>query len=64
MAEGNPKKPTKPNNQLSNSDTSDEESINPMLKTSVEERHYGTIPDSTLATQAAFSHSRYKQTLL
>ena len=40
------------------SDTSDEEPINPILKTSVEERHYGTIPDSALATQAALSHSR------
>ena len=58
MAEGNPKKPTNPNNQLSDSDTSDEEPINPILKTSVEERHYGTIPGSALATQAAPSHSR------
>ena len=36
----------------------DEEPINPILKTSVEERHYGTIPGSALATQAALSHSR------
>ena len=47
-----------PNNQLSDSDTSDEEPINPILKTSVEERHYGTIPGSALATQTALSHSR------
>ena len=46
MAEGNPKKPNSPNKQLSDSDTSDEEPINPILKTSVEERHYGTIPGS------------------
>ena len=58
MAEGNPEKPTNPNNQLSDSDTSDEEPINPILKTSVEERHYGTIPGSAQATQAALSHSR------
>ena len=58
MATGNPKKPKNPNNQLSDSDISDEEPINPVLKTSVEERHYGTIPGSVLATQAALSHSR------
>ena len=48
----------KPKNQLSDSDTLDEELINPILKSSVEERHYGTIPDFALATQAALSHSR------
>ena len=58
MAEGNPEKPKSPNNQLSDSDTLDEEPINPILKTSLEERHYGTIPSLALATQAAFSHSR------
>ena len=58
MAEGNPEKPTTPNNQLSDSGTSDEEPINPSLKTSVEERHYGTIIGLVLATQAALSHSR------
>ena len=58
MAEGNPKKPKSPNKQLSDNDTSDEEPINPILKTSVEERHYGTIPSSALATQIALSHSR------
>ena len=58
MAEGNPKKPKNPNKQLSDSDTSDEEPINPILKTSVEEGHYGTIPSSALATQTALSHSR------
>ena len=58
MAEGKDEKLTNPNNQLSDSDTSDEEPINPILKTSVEERHYGTIPGSVLATQATLSHSR------
>ena len=57
MADGKDKKPTNPNKQLSESDTSDDEPINPKLKTSVEERHYGTIPGLTLATQAALSHS-------
>ena len=58
MAEGNPEKPQNPKKQLSDSDTSDEESINSIFKTSVEERHYGTILGSALATQAAHSHSR------
>ena len=40
--------------------TLDKEQINPILKTSIEERHYGTIPSSALATQAALSHSRAK----
>ena len=52
MAEGNPEKPK------SDSNNSDEEPINPILKTSVEKRHYGTIPGLALATQAALSHSR------
>ena len=58
MAEGNPKKPKGPTKQLSDTDTSDEEQINPVLKTSEEERHYRTIPGSALATQIALSHSR------
>ena len=58
MAEGKDEKPTNPNNQLSDSDTSDDKPINPKLKTSVEKRHYGTIPGSVLATQAAHCHSQ------
>ena len=58
MAEGKDEKPTNPNKQLSDSDTSDDEPINPKLKTSVEERHYGTIPGLVLATEEALSHSR------
>ena len=58
MTEGNPEKPKNPSNQLSDSDTSDEKPINPILKTSVEKRHYGTIPGFMLATQAALNHSR------
>ena len=58
MAEGNSKKPKSPNKQLSDNDTSDEEQINPIFKTSEEERLYGTIPGSVLATQIALSHSR------
>ena len=57
MAEEKDVKSTNPNRQLSDSNTSDEEPINPKLKTSIEERQYGTIPDSVLATQAALSHT-------
>ena len=60
-AQGNPKKPKNPNWQLSGSDTSDEEPINPILKTSVGERHYGTISSLALATQAALGHSRAQE---
>ena len=63
MAEGKDEKPTNPNNQLSDSDTLDEEPINPILKTSVEERHYGTIPGLVLATQAALIHSQAQENL-
>ena len=43
--------------QLSNSDTPDEE-VDPQLRTSEEERIYGMIRGSTQATQAALSHIR------
>ena len=43
--------------QLSNSDTLEEEA-DPRLRTSEEERQYGMIRGSTQATQAALSHSR------
>ena len=58
MAEGNPKSPKDPTKELSNSDTSEEEQVNPIYRTSEEERHYGTIHSSALATQIALSHSR------
>ena len=53
-------KDTKPNNQskyLSDSDSDDNE-IDPRLKTSIEERQYNTIPGSAIAIQIALSHSR------
>ena len=53
-------KDTKPNNQskyLSDSDSNDND-IDPRLKTSIEERQYNTIPGSAIATQIALSHSR------
>ena len=43
--------------QLSDSDTPDEEA-DPRFRTSEEERSYGMIRGSTQATQAALSHSR------
>ena len=58
MAERKDEKPINPNNQLIDSDTSNEEPISPILKTSVDERHYGTIPGWVPATQTALSHSR------
>ena len=58
MAEGNPKSPKSPTKELSDSDTSEEEQVNPILRTSEEERHYGTICGSVLPTQIALSHSR------
>ena len=46
-----------PSDQLSDSDTLDEEA-DPRLHNSEEERQYGMIKGSTQATQAALSHSR------
>ena len=46
-----------PSDQLSDSDTLDEEA-DPRLRKSEEERQYGMIRGSTQATQAALSHSR------
>ena len=46
-----------PRDQLTDSDTPDEEA-DPRLHTSEEERQYGTIKGSAQATQAALSHSR------
>ena len=54
------KKETKPNSQtkyLSDSDSDDNE-INPRLKTSIEERQYNTTPGLAIATHIALSYSR------
>ena len=48
--------------QLSDSDTPDEE-VYPQLRTSEEERIYGTIRGSAQATQAALSHTRAQSNL-
>ena len=57
MAEKKIPKINTPSDQLSDSNTPDEEA-DPWLRTSEEERQYGTIKGSAQATQAALSHSR------
>ena len=42
---------------ISDDDTSEDE-VDPQLKTTPEERQYGTIPGSAQVTQAALSHTR------
>ena len=48
---------------LSDSESSDEE-VNPYLRTSQEERVYGTMKGSTQATQAALLHTRVQSNLM
>ena len=43
---------------LTDSDSSDDNKVNPRFKTSVEERQYNTIPGSATATHVALSYSR------
>ena len=43
---------------LTDSDSSDNNEINPRFQTSVEERQYNTIPGSAIATHIALSYSR------
>ena len=57
MAEKQIPKINTPSDQLSDSNTPDEEA-DPWLRTSEEERQYGMIKGSAQATQAALSHSR------
>ena len=57
MEEKKVPKTTVQSDQLSNSDTPDEE-VDLQLRTSDEERTYGMIRGSTQATQAALSHTR------
>ena len=42
---------------LTDSDSSDDNEVNPRFKTSVEERQYNTIPGSAIATCIALSYS-------
>ena len=43
---------------ITDSDSSDDNEVNPRFKTSVEERQYNTIPGSDTATHIALSYSR------
>ena len=58
MAEGRPKSPKSPIKQLSDSETSEEEQVNPFHKTFEEERHYRTLRGSAIATEIALCHFR------
>ena len=62
MAEDKISKAKVQSEQLSDSETPDEEA-DPRLCTSEEERIYGTIRGSTQATQVALSHSRAQTNL-
>ena len=57
MAEKKAQKVKVQSDYLSDSDSPEEE-INPHLRTSQEERVYGTIKGSAQATQAVLSHTR------
>ena len=57
MAEEKKPKTKAQSDQLSDSDTPDQEA-DPQLRTSEEERSYGMIRGSAQATQVALSHSR------
>ena len=48
---------------ISDSDTSDKESLPLHFPTTDEKRHYNTVPGSALATKAAFNHSMAQENL-
>ena len=49
MAEKKQEEPTNSSKSLTDSDTSDDTEVNPIFKTSAEEREYDTIPGSATA---------------
>ena len=53
-------KPANQSKSLTDSDSSNDNKVNPRFKTSVEERQYNTIPGSVTATSIALSYSREK----
>ena len=57
MAEKKPEVVTNPSKSLTDSDTSDDNDNNPILRMTVEEWEYGTILGSAIATQIVISHS-------
>ena len=50
--------PASQSKSLTDSDSSDDNKVNPRFKMSVEERQYNTIPGSAIATHIAQSYSR------
>ena len=62
MAE-NKEEPANQSKSLTDSDSSDDITVNPRFKTSVEERQYNTIPGSATATHIALSYSRVQANL-
>ena len=50
--------PVSQSKSLTDSDSSDDNKVNPRFKTSVEERQYNKIPGSAIATHIALSYSR------
>ena len=50
--------PVSQSKPLSDSDSLDDNEVNPQCKTSVEERQYNTIPGSAIATCIVLSYSR------
>ena len=63
MAEKKVQKTKGQSDYLSDSESSEDE-VNPYLRTSQEERVYGTIKGSAQATQAALSHTRAQSNLM
>ena len=55
--------PTSQSKSLTDSDSSDDNKVNPRFKMSVEERQYNTIPGSAIATHIALSYSRAQANL-
>ena len=52
------KEPASQSKSLTDSNSSDDNKVNPRFKISVEERQYNTIPGLATATQIALSYSR------
>ena len=50
--------PTSQSKSLTDSDSSNDNEVNPQFKTSIEERQYNTIPGLAIATRIALSYSR------
>ena len=57
MAEKKEEPPSQ-SKSLTDSDSSDDNEVNPQFKMSVEERQYNTIPGSAIAIRIALSYSR------